>query len=159
MRPSNKPVSARRKMPEHDERPSCGVAASYRNAYGANLVSQWRPALMGGTEASIRLVASILPPQPRCAVPARFPKTARTCSARRPVSGALRTCWKGWFQDNPTGGGDAIQPDPGSAAVAGGAAGQIPACPTGSIDRDCFEALKVSLVRLQAAAGVGVPSS
>ncbi|MGE8941480.1 class I SAM-dependent methyltransferase [Leptospira interrogans] len=34
---------------EHDERLFCGVAAFYRNAYSASLVSQWLPALTGVT--------------------------------------------------------------------------------------------------------------
>lgn len=35
---------------EHDERLFCGVAAFYRNAYNANLVQNWLPALTGVTE-------------------------------------------------------------------------------------------------------------
>jgi ubiquinone/menaquinone biosynthesis C-methylase UbiE len=35
---------------EHDERLFCGVAAFYRNAYSASLVSEWLPALTGVTE-------------------------------------------------------------------------------------------------------------
>src|SRR5690606_10970817 len=35
---------------EHDERLFCGVAAFYRNAYSANLVDNWLPALTGVTE-------------------------------------------------------------------------------------------------------------
>ncbi|MFC5066437.1 class I SAM-dependent methyltransferase [Flaviflagellibacter deserti] len=35
---------------EHDERLFCGVAAFYRNAYGASLVKEWLPALTGVTE-------------------------------------------------------------------------------------------------------------
>lgn len=35
---------------EHDERLFCGVAAFYRNAYAANLVEQWLPALTGVSE-------------------------------------------------------------------------------------------------------------
>jgi SAM-dependent methyltransferase len=34
---------------EHDERLFCGVAAFYRNAYGASLVQEWLPALDGVT--------------------------------------------------------------------------------------------------------------
>lgn len=34
---------------EHDERLFCGIAAFYRNAYGASLVEQWLPALTGVT--------------------------------------------------------------------------------------------------------------
>lgn len=34
---------------EHDERLFCGVAAFYRNAYGASLVPEWLPALDGVT--------------------------------------------------------------------------------------------------------------
>jgi 2-polyprenyl-3-methyl-5-hydroxy-6-metoxy-1,4-benzoquinol methylase len=34
---------------EHDERLFCGVAAFYRNAYSANLVHEWLPALTGVT--------------------------------------------------------------------------------------------------------------
>jgi SAM-dependent methyltransferase len=36
---------------EHDERLFCGVAAFYRNAYGAALVPEWLPALDGVVEA------------------------------------------------------------------------------------------------------------
>lgn len=35
---------------EHDERLFCGIAAFYRNAYSASLVSEWLPMLSGVTE-------------------------------------------------------------------------------------------------------------
>lgn len=35
---------------EHDERLFCGIAAFYRNAYSANLIKDWLPALTGVTE-------------------------------------------------------------------------------------------------------------
>lgn len=35
---------------EHDERLFCGIAAFYRNAYGASLVEEWLPTLSGVTE-------------------------------------------------------------------------------------------------------------
>jgi 2-polyprenyl-3-methyl-5-hydroxy-6-metoxy-1,4-benzoquinol methylase len=39
---------------EHDARLFCGVAAFYRNAYGASLVKDWLPALTGVTEKLAR---------------------------------------------------------------------------------------------------------
>ncbi|MCA1440617.1 class I SAM-dependent methyltransferase [Ensifer sp. IC4062] len=39
---------------DHDGRLYCGVAAFYRNAYKANLVAEWLPALGGGIEKKLR---------------------------------------------------------------------------------------------------------
>ncbi len=46
---------------EHDERLFCGIAAFYRNAYSANLIEHWLPAMSGVTDKLARgaLVADV----------------------------------------------------------------------------------------------------